>query len=461
MWLSALVLTGCLADGNEAFAPTEEPLELESATQALKTGSLVPDGQFEAVGRMSCTGTMIHHQVVLTAAHCVCPSDSSPVGCDTRRDFMLTNVRPVDDPSTTTDESATRRNVVFSGDVSVHPDFGRDGWLRKDYAVIVLDEPIYKRVVDVVPMPVADSSRQPTVDDALRLIGFGPLGQNCDAQPYGTKRNVVLEPSSVVTEAIRFSPNPLCGGDSGGPVLDETNVFVLGVASMYAGNTGTYRPAYEVYDWIDAFVKDATEARGSDHFWAAEGTSSDMDHYQDRYGYWPAVGIIAMDIASNNAVYTWYNNGTVTKGLSWALDNSVPNPYPFSLPPGKTVSDIVEIAIASDDIVYAFYKDGTVSKGHTFDLDAVQAPYAYTLPPGKTPADIVGISIAKSTDHVYAWYRDGKASSGRSWDLDAIRAPYTFTAATGHSPEDLVGVGIAANDHVYSWYRYDGPVTPQ
>ena len=65
----------------------------------------------------------------------------------------------------------------------------------------------------------------------------------------------------------------------------------------------------------------------------------------------------------------------------------------------------------SNDHIYVWYKDGTVSSGSSRDLDKYKAPYAYTLPKGKSPQDIVGMGIAGSNDHIYVWY---KVSSGSS-----------------------------------------------
>ncbi len=454
--MSLQLVSACAVDAE----PAEAPSMLAATTQDLRNGTVTSTGYLEAVGSMNgvCTATLVDHQVVLTAAHCVCPNDTNAQGCATRAAIGLRDVRPVDDPSTQTDESATRTKVIIHGDVTVHPDYAKAGWLRKDYAVIVLDEPAYKHALDVVPIPIAQPTQKPTTNDTLMLVGYGTAGADC-SQPFGTKRTTKVKPSEVVTEAIRFSPDAACPGDSGGPALDKTFSYVVGTASWGDGATGTYRPVYEVAPWIQSFIDDAREAAGADTFRVAKGNSANLDAHES-YGYWPEVGIVAVDIASDDAVYTWYNNGTVTMGLSWALDSSTRGTYPFKLPAGKKVSDIVEIAIAPDDVVYTWYRDGTLSKGSTSDLGSISASTSYTVPAGKTPSDIVGIAIAKSTSHVYAWYKDGTASSGRSTDLDAIRSPYAYSPLANKTPTDIVGVGIASDDKVFSWYRYAGEVFP-
>jgi CubicO group peptidase (beta-lactamase class C family) len=125
----------------------------------------------------------------------------------------------------------------------------------------------------------------------------------------------------------------------------------------------------------------------------------------------------------------------------------------FALPPGQAMVDIVGLAIAtSNDHVYAWFADGTVSSGYSKDLDYYTSPTPYTLPGSRTPTDILGMGIA-SNGRTYTWYRDGKVSSGHSTNLGAYTAPVTFTAATGETVDDLIGIDFASDDRVYAFYR--------
>ena len=170
--------------------------------------------------------------------------------------------------------------------------------------------------------------------------------------------------------------------------------------------------------------------------------------------------IVGMAIAgSNDHVYVWYNDGTVSSGTSSDLD-AHRGLYNYSLPNGKRPSDIAGMAIAgSTDHVYVWYNDGTVSSGTSSDLDAHRGLYNYSLPNGKRPSDIAGMAIAGSTDHVYVWYNDGTVSSGRSDDLDVYRGLYNYSLPNGKRPSDIAGMAIAGStDHVYVWYN-DGTVS--
>ena len=187
------------------------------------------------------------------------------------------------------------------------------------------------------------------------------------------------------------------------------------------------------------------------------GTSWDLDQ---RHGLYPykgksnAVAVGAGIAGSNDHVYVWYNDGTVSSGTSsdWLLYRK---PYGYTLPSKKIPSNIVGMAIAgSNDFVYTWYDDHTVSVGKSWDLAAYKKPYKYTLPPNKYPTNIVGMAIAGTNDRVYVWYDDGMVSSGTSSDLDAYRKLSKYTLPPGRTPADILVMGIAgSNDFVYTWFR--------
>jgi len=196
---------------------------------------------------------------------------------------------------------------------------------------------------------------------------------------------------------------------------------------------------------------------------AIVGSSADLDRYASPYNFLLPGGnrlpdVVGIGIASDNHVYAWYRNGTVSSGTSADLDD-FRAPYPYAIPGGRTPNDIIAIDIASDDHVYAWYRDGTVSAGTTRDLAAYRPPDRYTLAPGRSPEDVVGIGIA-SDDHVYVWYRDGMVSSGTSRDLDAYRPVYRYSLPLGWAPNDIQDVAIDTSDRIYSWLRTWGAGAP-
>ena len=223
-------------------------------TPSLSDGALVPVGQFEAVGEIfssegTCTATLINDSTVLTAAHCVCPSDHHPDLCATRANFRFYDVFPVDDPETETDESTTRTNVTVSGNVLVHPEYGMRGWLREDIAWMTLDAPASQSVL-VTPISLANPEQTPFVGDNLTVLGFGTMGVNCQLSSIG-KQYMVLPVVSSDWGGILFDDpeKHTCPGDSGGPAINS-NGQVVGVASWKAGGQSIYRPTSFSYNYI-------------------------------------------------------------------------------------------------------------------------------------------------------------------------------------------------------------------
>ncbi len=189
------------------------------------------------------------------------------------------------------------------------------------------------------------------------------------------------------------------------------------------------------------------------------GTSDDLDEYRSAYttstkalGDGGMNNVVATAIARNDRVYTWYwgvEGLSVIVGTSSDLD-AYRGPRTVAYP--RTNRKPVAIAIAkSNDRVYAWYSDRTVSSGTSTDLAGNQGPVDFELPGDRDASSIVGIGIARN-DRVYAWYRDGKASQGWSRNLGSVRGPYDYTMNWNRDSGDIVGIGIAgSNNHVYTF----------
>lgn len=209
----------------------------------LSVGQPVPVGQLEAVGTVpGCTATLVARRLVLTAAHCVCPSTVNATGCATRTTFTLHDVLPANGV-------APRRNIAIAGTVRVHPEYTQRGWLREDYAVVELDQPA-TALAQVTPMAIEEPHQIPLAGQTLTLVGYGATGANCSGPGLGKmKMDVPVNASGWGGIQFQNAQMHSCPGDSGGPVLNASQ-HVVGVASWIDGASSTYRPTSYAYDWI-------------------------------------------------------------------------------------------------------------------------------------------------------------------------------------------------------------------
>ena len=175
--------------------------------------------------------------------------------------------------------------------------------------------------------------------------------------------------------------------------------------------------------------------------WYANGTvsvgsSNDLDRDEKPQKFKLPSGRLLTDIramgitGSNSLVYTWYNDGRLSIGSSRDLALHQYDPEKtVKLPAGKSMLNVVGIDIAkSNDHVYIWYDDGTMSSGTSLDFTYYFTGKAYSVAPGsgQTRYNIREIGIA-ANDHVYAWFTNGMASSGTSTTLDQYIKPYAYS----------------------------------
>lgn len=167
------------------------------------------------------------------------------------------------------------------------------------------------------------------------------------------------------------------------------------------------------------------------------GSSNDLDRHQEPRPFSLPQGKRVTDIRDigitrDSKVYVWYNDGSRSIGASRDLDmhdgiavDKDGKVRKVKFPSGKSMLNVIGIAIAkSNDHVYVWYDDGTVSSGTSLDFTRYFTGRSYSVSASRY--GIRGIGIA-ANDHVYAWHKNGKAQSGTSQDLDRYIPPYDYT----------------------------------
>jgi len=177
-------------------------------------------------GGALCTASVIAPTVLLTAAHCVLPSEVGP-----HATFV---VLPSDDVNKDTTEQLAVKETHY--DPAFDIDQLQNG---HDIAVVILEKP-----TTLTPLPVSTTSPASLVGKSVRLVGYG-LGCAAAQTGAGVKRQVTTTVDSVDARLMQVGGNgkDTCNGDSGGPALatiggKETIVGITSFGDASCGSGG-------------------------------------------------------------------------------------------------------------------------------------------------------------------------------------------------------------------------------
>lgn len=220
---------------------------------------------FFAAGVVDCGGTLIHEDIVLTAAHCVA-YDGYAFAAGAQIGGYIRPSALLDDP-TLVDETEERIDTAC---IAVHPDYYLDGFA--DVALVKLANPSQNGQV----IKVNFDPSVPAVGDVVTVLGYGISGYEIPGEisDYILPTFLqVLYPMKIQSEDsciqgdIEFlggyDPDYLlcildedfvttdCNGDSGGPIFmgEGENMLQLGVLSYgpdfpITGQCRGDRPSY-------------------------------------------------------------------------------------------------------------------------------------------------------------------------------------------------------------------------
>lgn len=205
-----------------ASSPTA--IAIENGKDASGSGYVVPiKTQYSSTTMTQCSGVLVAASIVATAGHCVLNADG-----------LMTNKVYVGDPGSALD-SISNADIVSS--VQITPSFknGVGNTVGVDDIVfLVLGKPkTFNSLVRLASEAEVQSLRSKS--SPLKLFGYGAINDAGDTPkyPFSTEGSfsstpVASQPDSAVVKPIS---NPICKGDSGGPVLSisATEILVVGV----------------------------------------------------------------------------------------------------------------------------------------------------------------------------------------------------------------------------------------
>jgi hypothetical protein len=222
-------------------------------------------------------------------------------------------------------------------------------------------------------------------------------------------------------------PGPGPGGGGGLPPIGPTDAIVgMGIA----GQTGV------AYAWtgvstVSAGIFEHLTSIRSPYRWTASNGSS----------------LRATAINASDQTYAWFSNGSGGRGNTANPTASLT--FAYTLPVGRTTSDIVDFAIRkSDNRVYAYYDDGKFSWGTHTAPGSSGCCLSYALPPGLTVADIVGMDFDPQ-QRLVTWFDDGTYTIGTYNDLDFYQGPRRYARhgfLASKWPADAPGVAAPVSD---------------
>ena len=202
------------AQGEERIMASFPPIEFVSARDAIV--------RIVGAGNVTCTGTLIADDLVLTAHHCIAARDK-------KGHVVESNMAPEDL------QIELGRDELPWGEVRVRAIVAPQcGYVQGEGDIAIL---VLTRHLVGMPTSVAHLESPPKASDIVTVFGFGRCALSSDGIKLRARGDTKIE---AVASGHFEATASICPGDSGGPVYDsQRNLVGVVSASVMDGDETT------------------------------------------------------------------------------------------------------------------------------------------------------------------------------------------------------------------------------
>lgn len=267
--LAITLAAGCgQPDPDEALGSVAQPMIDGAPSDATYAGVVFVHTQQSDQDALTCTGTLVAPNLVVTALHCVTSASLGKFSCRADGSMSAASVQdgtlgPLVPPANV--KIYTGSPVDYSAPAAIGARLfgtGSTQGCQGDLALVQLD-----RDLDAPVSPIRIDKMAAWKED-VNVVGYGETNEDALAgQRLVRAVNVIDVGPSSTTEPTRTAPPRTfvvgagpCKGDSGGPAFDAETGALLGVFSLNTADDCNLVGIRNIYTSLSPFSKVITDA---------------------------------------------------------------------------------------------------------------------------------------------------------------------------------------------------------